>query len=637
MDETNRSRGERVLERFPKEHVRSRREMAKLLSKYRWLLDAIAHQHLGETPDAQEAANAVVARMLALEEPDMPHALRVVTQALRNECYRRLRERARPLTEAEQAWAEGIPFDPVLKRVTEAMAVAAADLPQTQRIAFELASRGVSVADIAAALEVPRRTVTMRLLRARRQLRPLAAENGAFMAAGLLGLRKCWHRVVQWSAHLRALEMRGAAALDGTTSLAPQLVNATVLVSLVAWALGPSTPPTVPGPGISPQVFAAAAPAMGSFSTTSLIVAGSRVTDHDVRRGAAPTLTLPELDLLPSRGGTPADTHLLAATPAPDYQDNHIIVALGQDPACECLKLFQSTDGGHQWAATSGPASGTQVALPPDYPTDPRVFIGNTANLAGASDFVADHFGGTYTPLAGPPGFLALSGDFDDGDPEVYVATTTGVTSIDMTTGMPSATVLSTGSWGLASLATSPNGPGVLAAIPPGSLVPSGLAGASSNGAADSVLFGCHARSCSRVADIGNSGAQILAVSSTYGSDHALVIAYKNGRVAVSTAGGASFEALQLPPDLGPIGSVAVASGRVWITTAGASGGVRIGWVPAQGGAWHDVTSADPMLRSPGVIVAIGGERLLYLAPAQGFRCSADGGGSWATACPASE
>jgi len=633
MDETDPRRGERVLVRFPKIAVKSQRDMARVLGRYRWLLEAIAHQHLGETPQAQEAVNTVVSQMLAIKEPDLEHALRAITRALHYQCKRITEQQARPPSEAEIARAEGIPYDDVHGRVVGGLALAVAQLPPAERRAFDLAAKGVGVTEIAAALNLNPRTVQMQLYRARRRLRRLTGENPALLGPMVFSLRNAWRRLTGRSAAPREAAARWLGIGGGGPPLVPQLGDAAVLVSLAALSLASASPAAEWPPAYPPALAASASLPSGAVTSSTPRTAGPARSGQP---GPQSLLSIP-LPRLPvpftARAKSPEDTRVVAVAPAPHYQENRTVVALGEDPACPCLFLFRSSDGGRSWSTAPGPANGAQLALPPDYPHDPRILIGNPAGVAGASDYVLDHFDGTYTPLPGPSGMVAVDGAFDDGTPDVYVATSLGVISVDMQSGAASATVLSSGVWGQASLATRPGTDGVVAAVPRGSVAPGATAVGWPSGTTASSLMGCHGAACSRLSGINAADPLALVVSATYALDHSIA-AYGGSEIFLSTDAGADFSPVRLSPAPTTIWSVALQAGRLWI--AGARGVTPfIGWIPVAGGSWHELSPGQPSPENAGTLVALGSDRLVYIGLHQGLLCSADGGSTWAAACPA--
>src|SRR5581483_7364594 len=169
----------------------------------------------------------------------------------------------------------------------------------------------------------------------------------------------------------------------------------------------------------------------------------------------------------------PEDAQLVTAAAPSNYASSHTIVALGMGHSCSCPVLFQSTDGGATWSASTvaAPPASEQLALPPTYPADPRIFIGTNAQSGGAA-YVLASFDSVPTPLVGPAGHVALAAGFDYGDNRVFVAAQGAVFALMVEATPPTLTpVLTYPQWvGTASLVTPTDlaGAAVLVLAPPG-------------------------------------------------------------------------------------------------------------------------------------------------------------------------
>jgi len=628
-----RGHGEKILTKFPRIQVRTRREMARLLREWRWLLDAVAHYHLGDRPEAQEAVNTVLSRMLAPDEQDLPHALRSVVKALHQECYRRLRDEARPRSLATESRARGIPYDDRVGAVVGEIAEAAAKLPPKEGQTFMLAARGLRVADIAVALRASPKTVRMRLYRARKSLRRQTGLLGVAFPApwGAMG-RRVRQALQRLTSALRVSTTDGTWLSLQAATVGPQLAWVTVAaVSVIASSFGTTSASPPSSAALASVVVSSAADLTARHSES-----GRHTTPTPSPREEAPLsrTTLSTLPiLLHPAPTTPADTHLIAASPAPDYGRNHTVVALGEGNQCHCLLLFRSTDGGARWSTAPGPPDGNQIALPPTYPADPRVFIGNDALATGTVDYVAASFGGPYSPLPGAPGQVALSSAFDRGDPIAFISTAGGVVAVNMSPvpHVAGATLVTSGVWGLASVITAPTGEGVLVLAPPGSAQLSAAAVPS----ATSSLLACHVTGCTEIGTTGQPVAQRLLASVTYATDHVLA-AYANTGVVVSTDGGLTFRPLALPAGVTSIRSLAVEDGRAWLGAADDGGSLGAYWLQVGGGgAWHRVPIPDDASRAfSDALVAVAAGRVLAILDGQGYRCTTDAARTWAAACP---
>jgi Sigma-70, region 4 len=522
-----------------------------------------------------------------------------------------------------------IPTDPVLKRPLSdpQMRAAMKRLPASQHLAVTLAAQGFRPAEIGQMVGLSAKTVRQQLYLARRALRELLGEGGAGRGlAAVLGLlpSRLWH----WTT-------RRVARLTDVTS--GPAVSATTVVPLVAAALLGAGGDLGAVP-VWRGVTGTAPIARTSSAATPARSAGALADDAAASAGtlkAGPVAA--GLVGTDGRRVSPATTRLVAVQAAPRYDQNHTVVALGESDQCGCLVLFQSSDGAAHWAWAPGPPAGQQVVLPPDYPADPRIFIGNPATTGGRGDYVFDRFGGHFALLPALSGYLALASDFDHGDPRVYVATTAGVMAVNMATARPSVAVVASELQGPASLASAPGAPGVLALVPPGSVRLSSIGHPLDQQVSPSAaLLGCQAEECSPLAETGGRNAQTLVVSATYATDR-LLAAWSSVTAALSVSldGGRSFGAMALPVGTTGVRSVTAGGGRLWAATIGAGGAVvTLHWRQTSGGDWHAVTVPHIPAGVAVQLVALGRDRLLYLVDGQGYRCSTDLGQNWADACP---
>jgi hypothetical protein len=340
---------------------------------------------------------------------------------------------------------------------------------------------------------------------------------------------------------------------------------------------------------------------------------------------------LPAVGAYSPGGETPEDAQLVTAAAPSDYASSHTIVALGMGHSCDCPVLFRSTDGGATWSASTvaAPPASEQVALPPTYPADPRIFIGTNAQSGGAA-YVLASFDSTPTPLVGPPGHIALAAGFDHGDNRVFVAAQGAVFTLMVDATPPTVEpILAYPQWaGTASVAT-PAGLGsaaVMVLAPPGTTAVSNLPAGETSAAS---VFACSAGTTCAVRGAAPPQARRLNASPSEGTSAAW---WAQG-VSVSRDGGQTF---QTPPFAAPVvsvQSVAAVGARVWaIIQHGTT--VALVWVSTAGGSWTDVTESDSGLSRSGAIVAIAGGPVLDLLRGRGLRCTTDGGLTWAARCP---
>lgn len=531
-------------------------------------------------------------------------------------------ETRRPPTVPTDRWLGG--------ELDEETLAAIKKLPPAEQVTLTLAGQRFSPLEIAGMLGVSESAVYMRLYRARKRVRALR-KGGSGGGALVAWFAAAPHR-------LPRLTMRRRGLLPNSAT--PPSFLTTNMVPLLAAALLTAGPVVMPAAGgvLSPEH------AFTATGTPSAVALGAPLI-------AASTGSSRGSSLPASYGGgaaaarraehsiTPADTRLMAVTPAPDYVHNHTVVALGESDQCHCFVLFQSTDGAAHWAWTPGPPAGEQVALPPDYPRDPRLFIGNGAGATRSADYVAERFGAPFSALPTPPGLLALSGAFDQGDPRVYVSTATGLMAINMARPTaPAVAVVSSGLWGTASLVSAPDAAGVLALMPPHSAdLPAPGEPLSQPASGSAALFGCDGEACSHLTDTGSASAENLVVSVTYASDR-LLAAWTSATpsLAVSTDGGRSFQPVVLPARTAAVRSVTLEGGRLWLATFDQGGMVGLYWTQIGTGAWQAVPSPVSHPGAVVTVVALTAGRLLYLVDGYGYRCSTDAGAAWRSACPGS-
>jgi DNA-directed RNA polymerase specialized sigma24 family protein len=446
---------------------------------------------------------------------------------------------------------------------TVALRQALSALPQEDQELAELRWSGYTLAEVAQTVRRPLSTVAERLASIRRRV-------GEHLSGYLLG---------------GALMRRLHPAAEHTT--APLSLAVAVVVALAG--LPASTDPGVhasqPAVGV----------AYGAVRTDALAIQGPGPRQADVvavertpaarPRAAeirAATVT-PGAGALLGRQETPQDTHLLSVASGGGY-----MVLLGQGRSCSCTVLFRSGDGGRSWEVEDGPARGTQVAVAPDYPADPRIAVGQPAGAA-ALDVVAPGWGRPFASLPAPPGPLAIAGG------AVYVATATALLRI-----AGGVSVLMAYSQVSASAALVATPTGVVALAPPGAVV--GAVPPPTSAAVWTCSAACTLLGAAGLPSVGSLAAE--------GRD---VVASSGTTLAVSHDGGLTFAVTAAP---GWIGSLAATASGMW---AGLGSGVVL-----QVGAGVEAAPATS---------AVGGAegRPIALLTAAGYACRTDRG--WTTSC----
>ncbi len=330
---------------------------------------------------------------------------------------------------------------------------------------------------------------------------------------------------------------------------------------------------------------------------------------------------------------TPEDTQLVSAAPSPHFAEDHTIVALGSGGSCNCPVLLRSTDGGATWAAAAGsPPYGRKIILPPGYPADARIFVSNAAS-GGVPNFVAPAFGRSFVPLPIPPGDIAFSAHYSRGDPRLFVAGIGAVWSLsDAGVGAP--VLLYPNGNQAATLATPIGDPEAAVLI----VAPRGAATAAMPVPTQAVaLFACgRSTPCAAISTLPNSTPSTVLVSPRFATDRTLLFVGQAG-IDVSRDGGHTVGPVALPggqpSSAALVAAASAGSPTVWtgLQRGGSSVVVRFSLGSTR---WVDVT-ADPVLRNPGLLVAIDADRVLAVIPGFGFRCTADGGATWKARCPA--
>lgn len=346
---------------------------------------------------------------------------------------------------------------------------------------------------------------------------------------------------------------------------------------------------------------------------------------------------------------TPEDTQIITTTRAARFTGNRTLVAIGVGHTCRCGVLLRSQDGGGSWQAAPGPSQdATLIALPPDYPDDPRIFASGSPTGPTAPS-VSDGFGEPFRSLSRlPAGPLALSGRFDDGDPTLYVAGLTGVVraSLQAPTMVPAVLSQDYGLVAPRPVITYPTAPGesawivsgpgsrgedALVLAPHGSLAtapnPTSLlaGGQAPDGSAGPAIFACDdAAGCTLRAGVPLDDIGMLRASPAppLGSS---VIGFTSTRLALSLDTGENWISVPLPATMRTVLSAAVFGGHdggwVWCICAGGDRHTHILRAPVATLEWSDVTGEEPAdLRSTSVD-PVTVDRTLILVSNGGYRC----------------
>jgi DNA-directed RNA polymerase specialized sigma24 family protein len=651
-----RKRRPRLLGRFPKIHIHTSAEMARTLQKWRWLLEKHAEAELGPGALAEEAVRTTIVKLLAIEEPDIPHLLDAAMQVLRNQCHSIKLRLAREAKDRERRKA-GALYDPVLDMaISGPVAEAVERLPADEHQTFLLAAQGVSPAMIAYLLGLPSGTVRGRLFRARARIRAELKKN-ASVAATTFSLLSAHPQVRTGPAHPHQalIHETGRVAMmrRGITARISEVIakltaspQATAGAALVMATAGWTPVATLQAPAA--QTATAAIEQMraeGNPGPDRAVAASAQLPPLASPRpsGGPPVPHMVHVGGIARGGGaateTPEDVRVTtAATPprAPGAGPP-VIVAIGTGQSCQCQVLLQSLDGGVTWSATDGPLVVlNQLVLPPAYPSDPRIFGSNGA--PGVPAYEAAGFGARFHAVALPGGLVAVAAGFDAGDARLFVANATGVWSVNLATSAAPATPhleieYASSSGAVAALATPPassTGPALLVWVPNLAVAP----GSSTSPHLSATLMACPSSGrCRPLSDLPASP-WLLAV----GADAAnTVVAYTYSAVFLSRDGGRSFAQEVLPTGVGVL-SVAVLGqrGEVWASFSLNPISARVERLD-ETGAWADVTRGDFLLGThAGTLIAVDGRRIVDAVPGKGYRCTTLDGTAWSGRCPRS-
>jgi hypothetical protein len=467
--------------------------------------------------------------------------------------------------------------------------------------------------------------------------------SGLGVLALLLALKRPWRRLARSASRWRAVSPNPALELSLAQQPAMGLAMALVLVLSVGAVPGVAQPFTSP-PGHSSDRHPEAPPPSGPGGQSAVganllgaVSVSGRLLKYTSPPGGTPGRVLP-----PASSETPSDSHISAATPSPNYPTDHTILAIGSGNTCLCPVLFRSRDGGASWHAAPGPAQGTQIVLPPAYPSDPAIFIGNPAD-SGALDSMSPGFGSTFNTLAIPPGRLAISPAFDRGSPVIYTSALGGVWSANVKSGDVRPMLVDPTVSTASAIASPPAGDGhALFILTSWTAVPFGVPTDPSQVAAAATK--AEVVSCSTAGLCTTAGRPDLlsigglAVSPGYGRA-SLLAAYGGASLLVSTNDGEDFRQVHLPDTALGVKSVAIGSApgmdtTVWALLRGQQEEfvAKIGW----GSSRFELAApaTDPNASVGGFLVALSPTRVVHVLPGVGLLCTADGGQSWQAGCP---
>ncbi|HEV7677179.1 MAG TPA: sigma-70 family RNA polymerase sigma factor [Candidatus Dormibacteraeota bacterium] len=629
--------------------VVSRDDMAAIYRDYWDLVYKRCLATLGDHEAAEDATQDVFTYALDAFEDLQHDIVRKLLDLARTISYERRRRPSREVFLANPRRAGGADDPADIAERHRVLATIWAGLSPVERRYVADKFAGFSFEEIAQRNGRRLGTVSSNLFRAREHARKIREPLAGLIGLGVFRRATDFSRRLRNAAHSSA---SGAAAspvqsLTISLTLAGLLVGVAPAVSAPAAQAGPvplagsggaAVPPTQGDQGATAVRAAATGNARGGSGAAPLSYASGSAAGPSA---APPPNPLGNPVTTPPSSETPEDTQIYTATASPNYRDDHTILALGKGHACSCFVLLRSTDGGATWTSTSGVPDGDQIVLPPDYPRDPRIFVGYLNEAPGVSNWWTDGVYGTFAPLPGPPGAIALSAGFDAGDPRVMVSGRGGLWSYDMSSHVVRPLVVETQQGNETSVATPPGAPGagVLAmtssqAVTPGSAVDAATPSTSQ------LLWVCPPGSpCTQRGSVPLHLGARLAASPVYASDQTL-LAYVRERAMLSADGGSSFSDVAKPADAESISSMALGASptggtSMWMVVQRGTG-FGLDFKPTLAGNWYQVDHGMPELTSgSGRVIVIDSHRALYLSTTAGFVCTSNDGATWSSRCPA--
>jgi RNA polymerase sigma factor (sigma-70 family) len=625
-------------------------DLAAIYRDYWELVYKRCYATLQDHEAASDATQDVFEQALTSFEAIRHDVVRGLMDLARTISYERKRRPTREVSLAEltltgQAPARGDDNDPaeIAERHRVLHAVWSGLSPVERRYVADKFA-GFSFEEIARRRGRALGTVSSNLARAHQHARKMREP----LLPGILALA-AWRRLTELSRRARNAAQSGsmAAAAQPVGSFTVSLT----LAGLVAAAVPMATAAQTRGmrAASTPVAMALAPESAGGAGRVGATVAAVAPASTSSSAAAAPErrpgVAGGGLPLVPSGSAaseTPEDTLIYTATPSPNYDQDHTIVALGTGRQCQCWALLITTDGGTTWAAQAGPPAGDQVVLSPTFPADPSIYVGYANGNGTLSNYWTPRFGRAFRPLAGlPPGAITLPAGFDRGDDRIIVATPTGIWSRDTHTGVVQPMILET-AYATPSVTTSLDAPadGVMAMTTTRALAPGESASASALQSGEQ-LWSCPPGSpCQRVGSLPLLPGGVLLLSPSFNTDRTVIAYTGGGQFLASANGGGSFASIDLPAPRANKGDLmlgpSAAGVGLWVTVRAPSGWALMAKTTVTS-PWHEADAGNPSIRGTGGhVVVVGPQRLLFLLAQGGLLCSVNGGVTWEARCPAS-
>jgi len=625
-------------------------DLAAIYRDYWELVYKRCYATLQDHEAASDATQDVFEQALTSFEAIRHDVVRGLMDLARTISYERKRRPKREVSLAEltltgQAPARGSDNDPaeIAEQHRVLHAVWSALSPVERRYVADKFA-GFSFEEIARRRGRALGTVSSNLARAHEHARKMREP----LLPGILALA-AWRRLTELSRRARN------AAQSGSVAAAAQPVGSfTVSLTLAGLVAGAVPAVATASSGFPHRAVAMMVPTNANGAAAGTLQAGLAVGSlphatsatasaprGQTGAGPAGSSTLSHLGLPGSAmTETPEDTEISSATPSPNYQQDHTIVALGHGDQCSCRVLLLTNDGGATWLAQTGAPAGDQIVLSPTFPQDSSIFVGYATGVGTTSDYWTPGFGQRFVPLLGAPaGSLTLPAGFDRGDNRIIVSTPNEVWSYSW----PSASLqplLVEPARSTPAVATAYGSPdtGVMVLTTTEAFDPHQPFDAVASGGGE-TLWACAAgQPCRRSATLPLPAGAGLVASPRFAADHA-VVAYGPGRMAASSDSGTTFAEIALPSSNVPPIDVRFAPSSsgpaLWVTTPRGAG-----WAlmrrPSLSSPWQEADGGNPaIIAEGGRIVVIEAQRLLYLLAQGGLLCSVNGGVTWEARCPA--
>lgn len=436
-----------------------RRAFARLYERYRKALWAYCRATLGDHQAAEDVVQETFLRAwsrLGLFEPGRPLwpwlvriAQRLCIDHWRANAKRLGHEpldRLRPAASADGGWPDFAERSDLRIRLDSALATLN---PRYRRLLLLQALEGWSYEDLARAEGSTVTSVGKVLMRARARAR-LALDRSERAVLGALApvfAFKKRMRAARARANAavgrveRAAEERNLAAVSYEGALCSGVhlfsIGSVALLALLGGMLPAVDPPSAishraPASHRAPDADALARiPATpvsrGPSGTTRSVSEEDDSTGlTDVQGVVDRTSEGVDRWVDPASHQTVDNTAFWSMTFSPRFETDHTVFAAGMCRfRADCKVLFVSRDGGASWTRPAAESfAGQTVLLPPDYPTDSRIFAVSSAKNGLQ---VSEDGGGRFETASPAGSAAAISPAFNSGDPRVLLGGTGGV------------------------------------------------------------------------------------------------------------------------------------------------------------------------------------------------------------------